>query len=223
MKKTTLLIAQGLINLIPLAYLILLWPGLPESLPIHWNAQNEVDRFGSKTELLVLSIVMASVTLGVSLLILNLNKLDPKKKFNDDSSLSKKISWTIAFFIPLLSLSIIHESVSYGNGDLSFLSGKYIALIIALLIAALGNFMNNIRPNYFVGIRTPWNLENEENWRQTHRFASKLWFFGGLAIFCSALILPKTFTILLVLFPVIILAIIPVWYSYRIYRNSTPN
>ena len=28
--------------------------------------------------------------------------------------------------------------------------------------------------------RTPWTLEDEDNWRKTHHLASKIWFIGGL-------------------------------------------
>ena len=33
--------------------------------------------------------------------------------------------------------------------------------------------MHSIKPNYFVGMRLPWTLESEANWRSTHQFASR--------------------------------------------------
>jgi uncharacterized membrane protein len=48
--------------------------------------------------------------------------------------------------------------------------------------AVLGNYMHSIKPNYFVGFRTPWTLESEDNWRKTHQLVSKVWVPGGLLI-----------------------------------------
>ena len=55
-----------------------------------------------------------------------------------------------------------------------------IFVIIGLLFAFLGNYFKTIKPNYFIGIKTPWTLENEEVWKKTHLIGGKLWFIGGL-------------------------------------------
>jgi uncharacterized membrane protein len=79
--------------------------------------------------------------------------------------------------------------------------------------------MNNIKPNYFVGIRTPWNLEDPENWRKTHRLGSKLWFFGGLILFFSILVSPVTIHEYILCAGVFILCAVPFAYSYRIFST----
>src|SRR5262249_49354304 len=57
---------------------------------------------------------------------------------------------------------------------------RVIVWCILLLLAIPGNYLPNLRPNYFVGTRTPWTLENVETWRATHRLGGKLMFFGSL-------------------------------------------
>lgn len=52
------------------AYLIYLWPGLPDQIPGHYNAAGEVDRWGSKIEVLVVPIIML-VMYGLLTLISN--------------------------------------------------------------------------------------------------------------------------------------------------------
>src|SRR5690606_30794093 len=108
---------------------------------------------------------------------------DPKKRYASNNSLIVKISWTVTIFISLISCYIVYETEHYTQKNTSGLSPKYIVALVALLFVVLGNFMNNIKPNYFVGIRTPWTLDDEENWRMTHHLASKIWFFGGLIMF----------------------------------------
>ena len=46
----------------------------------------------------------------------------------------------------------------------------------------IGNVMGKLRPNHFVGFRTPWTLANERVWDQTHRFGGKVFVLGGMLI-----------------------------------------
>jgi uncharacterized membrane protein len=50
--------------------------------------------------------------------------------------------------------------------------------------------MHSIKLNHFVGFRIPWALENEENWRKTHRLVGKIWLPGGLLVTVLCLLAP---------------------------------
>jgi uncharacterized membrane protein len=80
--------------------------------------------------------------------------------------------------------------------------------------------MHTIKPNYFAGIRVPWTLNNEENWRKTHLLAGKLWFAGGLVLAVLCLLLPDTPALIVFFTATMILVIIPVIYSYRLYQRQ---
>ena len=90
---------------------------------------------------------------------------------------------------------------------------------MGLLWCILGNYMYNIKSNYFIGIRLPWTLNDENNWKQTHRLAGKLWFAGGLLIILSAFILPSTVTNYLFIVVTVLIILIPVIYSYNYFRK----
>ena len=53
---------------------------------------------------------------------------------------------------------------------------------MGLVLAAFGNYMPKIRPNFMCGIRTPWTLASETVWRKTHRMAGPFWVAGGIAM-----------------------------------------
>jgi uncharacterized membrane protein len=53
--------------------------------------------------------------------------------------------------------------------------------LLLLFFVVLGNYIGTVRPNYFVGVRTPWTLENDLVWRATHRMIGRVWVFGALA------------------------------------------
>jgi uncharacterized membrane protein len=89
------------------------------------------------------------------------------------------------------------------------------------LFALIGNNMYNLKPNYFAGMRLPWTLENEDNWRATHHLAGRLWFFGGFLIALMALVLNEQWAIYSTFIIVSVLVLIPVIYSYRYYRKQS--
>jgi uncharacterized membrane protein len=81
--------------------------------------------------------------------------------------------------------------------------------------------MYNIKPNYFAGIRLPWTLENEDNWKKTHQLAGRLWFFGGVIFAAIALVLNREYIGYFGIAILSVLVIIPVFYSYNLYKNQT--
>ena len=83
----------------------------------------------------------------------------------------------------------------------------------------LGNYFKTIKPNYFIGIRTPWTLENEEVWKKTHLFGGKLWFIGGLLIFILSLIIPDNYSFYVLITVTVIISILPIIYSYLEFKK----
>ena len=79
--------------------------------------------------------------------------------------------------------------------------------------------MHSIKPNYFVGFRTPWTLENEDNWRKTHQLVGKLWVPGGILITLAALLLPAKAGFIVFICMISVITIIPGIYSYRYFKN----
>lgn len=220
MKKAKTILMQALFGLIPTIYLLSVWNNLPESVPTHYNLDNKADDFGSKFEILGIILFMFAVTIGTSLLVLNLDKFDPKKRYATNNSLIVKISWAVTIFMSLISCYIVYSTENYAQSKTSEISPKYIVGLVALLFVVLGNFMNNIKPNYFVGIRTPWTLDDEENWRMTHHLGSKVWFFGGLIMFALVMFLPTEYVSYVIGFSVIPLAGIPIFYSFYLFRQK---
>jgi uncharacterized membrane protein len=220
MKNLRIVLWQAIFGLTPLIYLISIWNDLPDQVPVHYNANFEVDRMGSKFEILGVQIFLFALSVGLSLLLINIHKFDPKKRYADGHPLMQKITWASTVFMSAISFYMAYDTENYSVEHKGMLSPKYIMALIALLFVVLGNFMNSIKPNYFVGIRTPWTLHDEDNWRKTHQLGSKLWFFGGLLMFVFVLIVPVSLMDLVIIGSTIPLAIIPIWYSYHLFRQK---
>ena len=90
---------------------------------------------------------------------------------------------------------------------------------VFLFLAIIGNFMYNIRPNRFIGIRTPWTLSNEEVWIKTHRLGAKWTFWTGVTGFILCVFAPVQWLGYLLFFIVTGVSAILITYSYVIHKK----
>ncbi|WDF62473.1 SdpI family protein [Flavobacterium sp. KACC 22763] len=199
------------IVLIPCVYLAAVWKSLPEIVPIHWNSRGEIDGWGNKLTLIAMLFMLPVLTYIVLSVI---TKIDPKKRISLMGGKLYQLKFVLVLFMSLLALFIIYSTKSQ-----TISSPSFIFVLAGALFMILGNYFKVIRPNYFVGIKTPWTLENQEVWKTTHLFAGKLWFIAGLIIILGSLIFDSSIFAKVFLTIVFAIAIVPIAYSYLKYRN----
>lgn len=202
-----------LVVAIPFVYLAVIWNDLPERVPLHWNLQGEADRWGSRAELWAVPTV---TTLLVYVIFLIVPLIDPKKRLAEMGAKYARLKFLMVGAMAALALVILHMTRSGGS-----VSTTPILVVVGLLVAVLGNYMKTVRPNYFIGIRTPWTLESPEVWSKTHLLAGKLWFLGGLLMVAAALLLEGSARFGFVLGIGLTISLIPVIYSFMVYRRTS--
>lgn len=199
-----------LIILSPLAMIIGCWDLFPDRIPTHFGSDGLPDSYSGKGFGL---LMLPGINVLMYFLFLVLPKIDPSGKnyklFSDKYRTIRiilHVFFTITFFI------IGFYSLGY-NFNMSLIM-LYLVLTLFLF---LGNYLGNVRHNYFIGIRTPWTLSNEEVWIKTHRLTAKVWVFGTLI---TMVILPFVPDPELIFVPyLIIITIIPIVYSYLLFRK----
>jgi uncharacterized membrane protein len=193
-----------------------MWNRLPEQVALHFDLKGEPDRMGSRAELLLTAILLIVMNAVVYLIITNIYRIDPKKYAAENKSRLYRMAFASALFISVVLCMVIYSS-SHGNIKFS------ISIILAatgLFFAFIGNYLPNLKPNYFAGIRVPWTLENEDNWRKTHALAGKLWFGGGIFLALICLFLKPAAAIVVFFSFMGLIVVIPILYSYMLYRNQ---
>lgn len=215
MKQNKLLtIGTIVIAIAPLIYMALIWNSIPETVALHFNGEFEPDRTGAKSNLWIPAGILCIVSVGLYLLLSNIQYLDPKRRGLPASITFVRMGFGLGVFLSALNFIIICSSIR-GTSIVSNL----LFPLLGLLFAFIGNYLNNIKPNYFVGLRLPWTLSNNENWRKTHQVASKLWFWGGLFFAVMSFFLPIQVVIPFMITIVIVLTIIPIVYSFRLFKK----
>jgi uncharacterized membrane protein len=194
------------IVLMPFVYLAFIWNTLPAKVPTHWNYKGEIDHWGDKFSLIGLLFMLPVFTYALMLFV---PKIDPKKRISLMGGKFYQLKFFLVLFMSILALFII-----FITKNQSFSSPNLIYVIVGVLLIVFGNYFKVIQPNYFIGIRTPWTLENNEVWKVTHVFSGKLWFIGGLVIVLGGLIFENSSFSIAFISLVIVLAIVPMLYSY---------
>ena len=195
-----------IVTALPFIYLAYIWNSLPAIVPLHWNMAGEIDRYGNRSELIIIPFILPFLTYLIFLIV---PYIDPKRQIE---KMGKKYHQLKTIFVFLTSLLAIY--ILYATSVSKLGSTKLLFFGIGMLITVLGNYMQSIKPNYFIGIRTPWTLENNEVWKYTHRLAGKLWVIGGLFISVFTLILSQGLFTWLFIFIMIVITLIPLIYSY---------
>ncbi|NIK91730.1 DUF1648 domain-containing protein [Mangrovimonas sp. CR14] len=199
------------IILLPFLYLAYVWPDLPQRVPMHYNIKGEIDRYGDKSELLIIPFIMPVL---IYIIFLVVPKIDPKNKLQQMGNKFQTIKILLTTFMSVLALYII-----YSTKNASLSNPNNILLLIGVLYVILGNYFKTIKANYFIGIKTPWTLENETVWKDTHKLGGKLWFAGGLVIILGCLILNQKTNFIFFMSITAIITIIPIVYSYLRFKQ----
>jgi len=204
-NKGTLIISSLLI-LLPILIGILLWNQLPESIATHWGLDGEADGWSSRTFAVVM---LPLIMFMVHWLCVLVTVADPKRK-----NIEGKPFGMVLWICPLISLmagTTIYATALGAELNINL----FLPIIMGIMFVVIGNYLPKCKPNYTVGIKVPWTLNDEENWNHTHRFAGKVWVVGGLVVIATAF-LEQPFIFLVFL---LIMAVIPMLYSYLYYRK----
>lgn len=156
-----------------LAYGALAWPDAPARFPMHWNLHGEIDGWGGRFEGL---FALPLVALGAWLLLRFLPRIDPGRA-NYDNFAGAWATLQVAIVAVVTAVhGIVQVAARGGAVDIRTL----MPLVIGALLVVLGNLLGKVRPNWFIGIRTPWTLSSGESWNRTHRVGG--WVFVGLGL-----------------------------------------
>ncbi|MEJ1238010.1 SdpI family protein [Chryseolinea sp. T2] len=203
------------VSLIPFAVYAIVRPSLPDRIPIHWNVSGDVDGWTSRDQLPMFLGTMAALGFALYLLTRFMKKLDPKRSARVSETTAARIGFGIVVFMCAINCLILAPGLGKFNMTTT------LVVMVSLLYTFLGNLMYNIKPNYFIGIRLPWTLESDDNWRRTHRLAGAVWFVGGLVSATLAMFIEPKIMFIVFMSITATLVLVPGIYSFVIFRQST--
>ena len=183
---------------------------LPARIPTHWNVHGEVDRWGGPATVFLLP----AIATALAAIFAVLPRLDPRRanweRFRNEVGLILNVLIVFLGFIEVLT-------VAAGLGYRVPMARVLPAGVGALLMI-IGNYLPRVRSNWWIGIRTPWTLESDRVWRDTHRVGGRAFAAGGAGMVAGAF-LPAPFHLGMVFVALAVTGVFPVVYSYLVWRR----
>jgi uncharacterized membrane protein len=188
----------------------LLGSQLGPNLATHWNAAGEADGYGSPFTSLYF---MPLLTMVLAVLILFIPRIDPLKvnieTFRSEYNVFVLVFAGFMFYVHSLTLA--------WNLGWRFNMNALLVPVIGVFFIFTGWIIGKAKRNFFIGIRTPWTLANDEVWNKTHQLGGKLFIASGLLT--AATIFYPAAAIWVLLITSIGSALIATVYSYLVFRE----
>ena len=184
---------------------------MPQNIAVHWGLEGNANGYAQKDfGMYFVPVLMVAV----ALVLYAFPKIDPKRK-NIEKFWGNYCWFVAAIEAFLLYLQIL--TVGWNIG-FSFNMGQMLAPGFAFLMYCTGEIISKAKPNWTIGIRTPWTLSSENVWAKTHALGGKLFKLCAALSLLGAL-LPK-YAILLLVAPVLLAAVYLFIYSYLEYSKE---
>ena len=222
MKIIKFILPLAILNLIAL---ILVTLGLPDIVPSHINYVGDIDSFASKWYIPLIGLIPVFIAI-IYMIYTSYLQSDLNKEIED------KIIPAIAIgFIPFTWISVIlalnfQDNINSTNPLINFSSINiivFVMVILAILFIFISYYVENMKQNWFMGIRTPWTLKNELVWKKTHKLGKYTFRIGGFLLLLHTLVVFLTYdffyAIVGLIIVIMIVAAIPIIYSYNEYKK----
>lgn len=190
------------------------WLQLPADaeVPIHWGADGQVDGYASKTLGLFL---LPLLTAGVAGLFWVIPVIEPRRANIAKSGKAYAAIW-VAVVLMLAAIDVVAVAAAMG-ADLDMSLIAFVST--GALFIVIGNYLPKVRPNYMMGIRTPWTLTSDLSWDRTHRVGGRLFVLEGLVFILVGLVRPAPEALAVILIGGIAVMVVFVFaYSYRVWK-----
>jgi uncharacterized membrane protein len=188
------------------------YPRLPESMPTHFDMSGQPNGWSSR---LFGAWLLPLFLLGMWALVRVLPAIDPRGgNYAKFGGAFEGIIVSIMLF--MLGMHIVVLRASLGH---PVAMQHVLPVGVGVLFIVIGNLLPRARPNWFVGIRTPWTLSSDRVWEKTHRLGGRVFVAGGVIITVAAFASAKWAQVVLVTVTILCAATVMI-YSYLEWKRE---
>ncbi len=216
-----------LLGALPLAASVMLLSYLPDSVPVHFGIDGRPDVWGSKYNLVLLSLVFMLIPLLFQIILALLEKQaktagDEKKQIQTRANIKVLliVGICIVSVIDVLYGFILYSIFDASSEDSGSLIIKAACVLTGILFIVIGNFMPKTKKNGLIGLRTTWSLYNDNTWMKSNRFGGFTMMIMGAAVIVSSVFVPPEAAVPCLLGVVTASAILLTVYSYIVYKDE---
>jgi uncharacterized membrane protein len=168
--------------LLAVALAVAAYPDLPARMATHLGSDLRPDAWMPKGA--ALAVHIGSMVLFLALWHV-LWRIDPRRSnYTDFWPTYRLVGGLLQGFL----LVLFAWSVGRNLG-VTVASPAVVPAAVGVLFVLLMNRLPRLRPNWWIGVRTPWTLSDEDVWRRTHRLAGEAGVVAGFLLITAALVL----------------------------------
>lgn len=206
-------ILQYVVGVLPLALVLFFWSRIPDSIPAHYTFTGQVDRWGSKNELLILPAVALFAAF-----LADYAAASRVKRGQPEIARSLRLP---AFLVQGLILLFTAFSVYTAYGQIEELFSREEPWLVSpvnwvgIVLVVLGAVMPFVPRNQFFGLRTSWTLESDTVWRKSQRFGGLIAMISGVVLLVLSTMLQSDIYLVVTIVVVLLMTIATVIYSWN--------
>jgi uncharacterized membrane protein len=192
------------------------WFQLPADaqIPVHWGIDGRPNGYAPKAVGLFL---LPLITVGVAALFWAIPVIEPRRA----NILKSRKAYVAIWVGTVVLLAAIDLAVTAAALGATFDITLVVFVAVGGLFIVIGNYLPKVRPNYLIGIRTPWTLTSDLAWDRTHRVGGRLFVLEGIVFIVIGLLRPAAGLLAAVLIGGIVLMLVALFgYSYRVWTQD---
>ncbi len=187
------------------------YPRLPDRVASHWNVAGRVDGWMEKG---VGVFLVPLLMVGLAALLWILPLIDPLKR----NIVSFRTYYDTFAILVMAFFLVLQLHLLLWNLGTAVSPNRLLPIPFGIMIYYAGVLTRHARPNWFIGVRTPWTLSSEAVWDKTHRVTGVLFRACGVLSVVGFAFEDRWLWFLIV--PLVGTAVFAVAYSYLLYRKE---
>ncbi len=227
-RKTKKFKLLWIVTLLPLIITAAAIPFMQDKVPMHYDFNGNIDRWGSKYENFIFPVIIIILSIFWQCFINHFSKkqsADLPDKTRKEAASNEKAIYIIAVAMTamfcVIQCSILYSSCQASKNIISLTPGFYRAtnILLGIFIIIIANFIPTVKRNSFLGLRTIWSMENDQTWLDSNRFCGKLMVIAGIAIIIETFFIEGLASVIVMTGIIIAASIVCVIYSYYSYKK----
>ena len=218
--------AMWILSFIPLIGTAIVLQFMPDQVPMHYDFEGNIDRWGSKYEELIFPVIILAMSLFWTLFIRYYEKKairETDEKESAGASSNAKVLGIVGVCMAAMfavehgfSLYGAYNEATSGASAWSVDIGKVSVVLMGIIFIVIGNFMTKTRINSTVGVRVSWSMYNDNTW--SNRFGAYAIMIAGVVTIIMAVILKNSFgAAMAAVGTVILAAVVTLVYAHKVY------
>lgn len=229
-RSTVKNIILWIVTLIPFVITAVTMNFMPDKVPMHYDINGNIDRWGSKYENFVFPVTIVVFTL-FWLCLIRYYKKKQQKAENEKAAREAAGNATLLYYTAVgmalmfgimqcVFLFAAYDKAGQGAGNVNIDTMMAVNVLMGIFMMVLGMLLPKSKINSTFGVRTVWSTDSEEAWALSNRAGAVIFVIAGMLTVIESVVFGKMLSTVIMLAIIIAAGILSVVCSYIAYKKT---